>query len=94
MEPLRRSRRVPQHEERRKEGYKAGLIKGSLKIPVKELDARWSELDKTKEVITYCAGYDCNASKEGAKKLQAKGFNVRAYEGGIEEGKAAGLPLE
>src|SRR6185295_10585910 len=72
------------------EHYNLGFIKGSLKIPLNELDQRLKELDKTKEVITYCASYDCPASGQAAEKLAAQGFNVRAYEGGIKEWKEAG----
>lgn len=74
--------------------YNLGSIKGSVKIPVSELDKRAKELDKNREVITYCAGPQCSASVEGAKKLEALGFNVRAYEGGVKEWKEAGLPIE
>lgn len=74
--------------------YNLGIIPGSKKIPVSEIDARYRELDKTKEVITYCASTDCGASRQGAEKLAALGFNVRAYEGGIKEWKEAGLPTE
>jgi rhodanese-related sulfurtransferase len=76
------------------ESYSMGLIKGSLKIPVAELDQRLGELDKSKEVVTYCASYQCHASRNAAEKLAGKGFNVRAYEGGIQEWKDSGLPLE
>lgn len=76
------------------EHYTLGLIKGSKKIPVSEINQRYLELDKTKEVVTYCASTDCRASREGAEKLSAMGFNVRAYEGGIKEWKEAGLPVE
>ena len=74
--------------------YGLGLIQGSQKIPLADLDRRAGELDKTKDVVTYCAGVECNASKQAAEKLAAQGFKVRAYEGGIKEWKAAGLPLE
>ena len=74
--------------------YELGSIKGSLKIPVAQLEQRANELDKTKDVVTYCASYDCDASSKGAAILAAKGFKVRAYEGGIKEWKAAGLPVE
>ena len=74
--------------------YELGIIKGSLKIPLRELDKRAGELDKSREVVTYCASYECSASREGAEKLAAKGFKVSAYEGGIKEWKEAGLPLE
>jgi len=74
--------------------YVMGMIKGSLKIPLNELDQRAGELDKTKEVVTYCANYKCSASREAAKKLTKMGFNVSAYEGGIKEWKESGLPTE
>ena len=74
--------------------YKLGVIKGSKKIPLNELDKRLGELDKSKEVVTYCANYKCSASREAAKKLAKLGFNVRAYEGGAKEWKESGLPLD
>ena len=74
--------------------YKLGVIKGSKKIPLNELDKRIGELDKTKEVVTYCANYKCSASRQAAKKLAKLGYNVSAYEGGAKEWKEAGLPLD
>lgn len=76
------------------EWYKLGLIKGSRKIPLGEMEKRLGELDKSKEVVTYCANTQCTASSEAAKKLAKKGFKVQAYEGGIKEWKEAGLPTE
>ena len=70
-----------------------GSIEGSVKIPVSQLEKRAGELDKGKEVITYCASHDCSASREGAEKLAALGFKVRAYEGGLKEWKESGLPV-
>ena len=74
--------------------YDLGSIKGSNKIPLDELDKRMQEIDKNKEVVTYCAGYECPASRKAAEKLAAQGFNTCAYEGGIKEWKEAGLPIE
>lgn len=74
--------------------YDLGFIRGSRKIPVAELERRAGELDKSKEVVTYCAGVECSASRQGAEKLAALGFKVQAYEGGIKEWKAAGFPTE
>jgi len=76
------------------EYYNLGIIKGSLKIPLEQLEKRANELDKSKEVVTYCANTQCTASRMAAEQLEAKGFNVRAYEGGAKEWKEAGLPLE
>jgi ArsR family transcriptional regulator len=76
------------------DSYSLGMIKGSKRIPLSELDQRQGELDKSQEVITYCAGYECSASREAATLLSTKGYNVKAYEGGIKEWKNAGLPTE
>ena len=76
------------------EYYKLGMIPGSRKIPLSQLEGRTGELDKSKEVVTYCANTQCSASSEAAKVLAERGFNVRAYEGGIQEWKDAGLPTE
>jgi rhodanese-related sulfurtransferase len=76
------------------EYYNLGVIKGSKKIPLDELDRRFNELDKSKEVVTYCANYQCTASRMAAEKLASKGFNVRAYEGGAKEWTEAGLPTD
>ncbi len=74
--------------------YGKGFIKGSKKIPLEQLNSRLNELDKTKEVVTYCAGYECSASMKAAEKLMAQGFMVKAYEGGIKEWTDAGLPTD
>jgi rhodanese-related sulfurtransferase len=76
------------------EHYGLGMIKGSIKMPLAEMDKRFTELDKAKDVVTYCADSSCDASKKAAKLLAEKGFTVSAYEGGAKEWKAAGLPLE
>ena len=76
------------------EKYSLGFIKGSKRIPLDKLESRLTELEKSKLIVTYCASSECNASRQAAEKLTAKGFNARAYEGGIKEWKEAGLPTE
>jgi rhodanese-related sulfurtransferase len=75
------------------EEYDLGLIPGSLKIPLSQLDQRMSELDRARAVVTYCGGADCLASQRGAEKLHAAGFDVRVYEGGLRDWRAGGLPV-
>lgn len=77
-----------------RENYKLGSIKKSVRIPLSELENRLMELDKSREVITYCANYDCEKSRRAAAILQSHGFAVRVYEGGIEEWKHAGLAVD
>lgn len=76
------------------EGYNLGVILGSKKIPLSELEKRLNELDKTKDVVTYCANKGCDASYKAAELLADKGFNVSVYKGGAEEWSAAGFPVE
>ncbi|MHB2026640.1 MAG: rhodanese-like domain-containing protein [Elusimicrobiota bacterium] len=74
--------------------YSLGIIKGSMKIPLAELDKRSAELDKSEEVVTYCADTACRLSRKAAEMLVEKGFKASAYEGGIKEWTAAKLPVE
>lgn len=74
--------------------YSLGFISGSVAIPLSEIDERSGELDRDREVIVYCASYECDASRKAAQKLENAGYVVSAYEGGIKEWKAARLPLQ
>jgi rhodanese-related sulfurtransferase len=77
------------------DAYEKIHVKGSVCIPRKELEeGRWKELDSSKEIVVHCSSYECKASKEAADFLEAKGFDVSAYEGGIKEWAEAGLPME
>jgi len=76
------------------EYYHLGFIKGSFKIPLAELENRFDELDKSKEVVVYCASRDCQASKRAAELLEQMGFRVSAYEGGIKEWKKSRFSRE
>jgi rhodanese-related sulfurtransferase len=76
------------------EYYGLGMIKGSIRIPRADIEQRAGELDKSREVIVYCANSHCPKSREAAQALSKAGFNVRAYEGGIEEWNAANLPKD
>jgi rhodanese-related sulfurtransferase len=47
------------------------------------------------EIVVYCGGPKCPLSHMAVEKLVKFGYeNVRAYEGGLEEWKAAGLRIE
>lgn len=73
--------------------YQKIHIRGSISIPRNELEqGRWKELDSSKEIIVHCSSYECGASRAAAEFLESKGFNARAYEGGMKEWAEAGLP--
>jgi len=75
--------------------YAKSHIKGSISIPVDDLNKRAAELDKNARTVTYCASYQCPASTGAAEILMSLGFtNVYDYKGGMREWTEAGLPLE
>ncbi|MDG6990171.1 MAG: rhodanese-like domain-containing protein [Nitrososphaerota archaeon] len=75
--------------------YEKIRIRGSISIPRNELEqGRWRELDRSKEVVVHCSSYECEASRMAAKFLEEKGFDVKAYEGGIKDWVEAGLPTD
>ncbi len=78
-----------------KEAYEDSHIKGSISIPLEDLQKDgWEKLDKSKQIVTYCASTTCKGSKKAAEFLKGKEFNVVAYEGGIKEWSESGYPVE
>lgn len=78
-----------------KSDYDRVHIKGSVSIPFDMLEAGELEaLQGQKTVITYCKGYTCGASLTAARLLNEMGLKAMAYEGGLQEWKESGFPLE
>lgn len=78
-----------------REYYADCAIPGSINVPFGEIELKAKEWPKHKELIVYCAHFECPLSKKAAKKLTEMGFtNVRAYEGGMKEWKARGWECE
>lgn len=70
-------------------------IKGAKTIPFPDVPDRRDELLGYEEVIIYCKDKRCVASKKTAAILKMlKIPNVKIYEGGIDEWREAGLPVE
>jgi rhodanese-related sulfurtransferase len=78
--------------------YFAGeMIPGSRRVPLDKLGREVAEsgLEKSAEIIVYCSGLTCPQSSAAAEKLTKLGFiDVRAFKGGLEAWKAAGLEVE
>ena len=77
--------------------FSGEMIPGSRRVQLDRIgrELRESNLSKETEVIVYCAGPKCPQSAMAAEKLHEFGYpNVRAYEGGLEEWKAAGHAVE
>ncbi len=51
--------------------------------------------DKNKQIVVYCANSHCPLSDDAYNKLDEMGYkNVFEYQGGKEDWKAAGYPIE
>ena len=71
-------------------------LPGAINIPADQIRSQAAELipNKNVEVIVYCAGPACHASRQAADELTAMGYdNVRHYAGGKEDWTRAGLPV-
>jgi rhodanese-related sulfurtransferase len=79
------------------EWFEGENISGSRRVPLDKIgsEVRATKLHKNTEIVVYCDGPKCPQSRMAAEKLVKFGYeNVRAYEGGLEEWKAAGLATE
>ena len=74
--------------------YGLGHLPGAMNIPLRQLEQRLTELPRNQEIMAYCRGPYCALSFEAVAALRAHGFNVRRFEDGFPEWKAAGLPVE
>jgi rhodanese-related sulfurtransferase len=76
--------------------FRAGTIPGSRSLPLHAgLDQSALEpLRKARLVVVFCSNVHCNASKQLAVKLQARGISgPRVYPGGFVEWKRLGYPV-
>ena len=69
-----------------KQHYDEKHIKDSINIPLGQLENTVADWEKDREIVVYCASYECKASETAFHKLKKLGFtNVKAYEGGTKE---------
>ena len=78
------------------EQFRSVHLPGAINIPAEQVRSLAPDLmpDKDVEVIVYCAGPTCLASRDAADELTAIGYsNVRHYVGGKHDWIQAGLPV-
>ena len=74
-------------------GFRAKHIPGSLNIPAPEVAA--DALAPEDEIVVYCSGDPCPASKYAYHALEERGYNhVRRYPGGVADWEDAGYDIE
>jgi len=79
-----------------RESFENEHIKGAISLPLAQIEnGDINNLNKDDVIITYCAGFDCPASTNAAKKLISLGFiTVLDYKGGLKDYKTGNFPLE
>jgi rhodanese-related sulfurtransferase len=80
---------------RSKETYDKGHLPGAISIPGSQLLYRLQELPVGKKLITYCACVEEHTAAVAVLNLEAhKIKNAAALQGGWNDWRAAGLPIE
>ncbi len=79
------------------ESFQEMHIPGAINLPAVELRERASEVlpDKNREIICYCASFQCPASTTACKILEEIGYTkVVDYKGGLKDWQEAGYLVE
>jgi rhodanese-related sulfurtransferase len=77
---------------RDREDYQRGHIKGALSMPLEEIDKRYRDLPKDKDIVTYCYNQYCHLSTLGALKLVEQGISAKEMNVGRSEWVKLGNP--
>jgi len=78
---------------RPEEEFQAGHLPQAINIPVEQLELMLDKLPRDKEIVAYCRGRYCALSHQAVQRLRQLGYQVRRFEEGYPEWKAAGLPV-
>ncbi len=78
---------------RDREDYQKGHIKGALSMPLEEIDKRYRDLPRDKDIVTYCYNQYCQLSTLGALKLVEHGIPAKEMNVGWSEWVKLGNPL-
>ncbi len=76
------------------EEYRAGHIPGAMSVPLRELEARLSELPRDQEIVAYCRGPYCVLAVHAVERLNAEGYRAVRLEDGVQDWRALGFPVE
>ncbi len=74
--------------------FAAGHIPYAKSLPLAELKAKLKQLPKDKEIVAYCRGPHCLFAVEAVRLLKRHGFKASRLDDGVQEWKAAGLPIQ
>jgi len=78
---------------RDREDYRRGHIEGAISMPLEEIDKRFPDLPRDKDIVTYCYNQYCHLSTLGALKLVKHGIPAKEMNVGWSEWVKLGNPL-
>lgn len=73
--------------------FAAGHLPQAINIPLEQLESMLDKLPRDREIVAYCRGPYCVLSHEAVQRLRKLGYQVRRFDEGFPEWKAAGLPV-
>lgn len=75
--------------------YEDCHIRGSINIPLEDIEKWAKNIDKDSRIVVYCASYVCPMALTAWMKLHALGFaSAWIYEGGMNEWYHMNMPVE
>lgn len=77
------------------ESFEEGHIDGSISFPLDTInkDSVSAKIQKSSNVVVYCASFHCKASIAAAQKLSELGYKALDYKGGLKEWQEKGNKL-
>ncbi|RFA25552.1 ArsR family transcriptional regulator [Alkalilimnicola ehrlichii] len=78
---------------RSEDEYEAGHLPEAINIPLTHLEDMLDRLPRDREIVAYCRGPYCTLSHQAVQRLRQLGYQVKRFEEGYPEWKAAGLPV-
>ena len=73
--------------------FALGHLPGAVNIPLRELEKRLGELDRSREIVAYCRSHYCVLSYEAVAALRVRGFKARRLTEGFPEWRAEGFSV-
>ncbi len=81
--------------------FSSGRIRGAINVPVEEIERRWNQLPKDRDIVLYESGNSqgdiCASSRAAGRILLAHGFapeRVMVYQDGLAAWVKEGFPVE
>lgn len=70
---------------RPRDEFTTGHFPGALSVPLDELEDRFDEVPRDRQVVVYCRGEFCRMARQAAAWLREWGVDARAMDEGVME---------